>query len=208
LKTIEYKLGCWEVDWMFSPLRTKNQVIELLMKSIKLMLVGDQLEASEAKGKMVLVVSKMSRLFFFTENKYFSITFPFYVSFQDSKIYFSSKGGLSIDNKVTSEVLSIINNKNSFNSDNIYALADSVLEIADYNNKFWPLIRDLLMYEDGYIRYDIDPKHENQTNHPLNHIDLFYSSNATFKLGLRTKANNAYFMNLLDITCQCNFLES
>ena len=63
MKHLEFDLDERQVTLMFSPLRSKTQVIELLMKTIKHMLVNYRLDNQLIKGKIVLKVSKMSRLF-------------------------------------------------------------------------------------------------------------------------------------------------
>ena len=63
------------------------------------------------------------------------------------------------------------------------------------------------MYEDGYIRYDYDEKHENDDVHPLNHYDIFYSSFSTFKVGLRDRLRTEDMLDFLDSNTICHYLE-
>ncbi len=85
-----------------------------------------------------------------------------------------------------------------------------VTPICDYTEEcdenFWVFLRELLLMEDGYIRYDYDEEHENGDIHPLNHYDLFYSSNATFKIGLEDKERQTNFIDLMDINTSCKYL--
>lgn len=71
LKSFKFDLDERQVKWIFSPLRDKIQVIELLMKIIKIILVDDKLDSERIKGKVVLRVSKMSRLFFSQKINFF-----------------------------------------------------------------------------------------------------------------------------------------
>ena len=77
VKKLEFNLDERQVAWIFSPLRSKEQVIKLLMRTIKIMIVNDKFNNELIKGKVVLRISKMSRLFFFSQDKFFSINFPF-----------------------------------------------------------------------------------------------------------------------------------
>ncbi|MCM1363191.1 MAG: hypothetical protein NC235_15065, partial [Clostridiales bacterium] len=68
------------------------------------------------------------------------------------------------------------------------------------------LITVLLSYEVGYIRYDYDDVHENGKLHPLNHFDVNYSTNTTYKIGANKKLDIELFLKLLDITSECLYL--
>ena len=64
--------------------------------------------------------------------------------------------------------------------------------------------------EDGYIRYDYDEDGYNnaksigaEDRHPLNHYDIFYSSQNTFKIGLNNKINEDSFIDFIDINKKC-----
>ena len=48
----------------------------------------------------------------------------------------------------------------------------------------WNLYLKLLSFEPCYIRYDHDAVHVSE-EHPLDHFDLNYSKNASFKVGLK-----------------------
>ena len=63
-----------------------------------------------------------------------------------------------------------------------------------------------MLFEEGYIRYDHDEINENGLLHPLFHYDIFYSSNTTFKIGLKTSINCDHFIDLLQVESNCHFL--
>ena len=46
------------------------------------------------------------------------------------------------------------------------------------------LFGHLLEYEYGYLRYDHDEEHASE-KHPQDHLDVFYNTAATFKVGLK-----------------------
>ena len=204
----EYKFNVAQIylNDFFTPIRSKAHVIEVLMHALKYMLLNPTLSDDEAAGSLVLKVDKMSRLFFITEEKYFSIAFPFYVTFDENKYYFKFQNLLEIDSRLISQVLAIIQ------CDEFKATCslDFISPICEYEEEcdenFWLFLRELLLMEDGYIRYDYDVKNENGHAHPLNHYDLFYSSNATFKLGLKEKNSIIEFVDILDINTSCMYL--
>jgi len=190
----------------FTPVRNKAQAIEVLMYTIRYMLLNPTVNEEEAEAKITLRIDKMSRLFFFTKDKYFSISFPFFTQYENGKYHFYFKNILEIDSRLISQVISIIK-CDDFKSN---CSLDFFAPICDYEEEcdenFWTFLRELLLMEDGYIRYDYDVEHENGDIHPLNHYDLFYSSNATFKIGLKDKIRHVDFIDSLNINTSCSYL--
>ncbi len=80
MKRYEFQIARWNEDDIFSPIRSKKDSIHILMKTIKIMTINQQVSEEDSIGKIVLLVSKMSRLFFFSQDKFFSIVFPLTVS--------------------------------------------------------------------------------------------------------------------------------
>ncbi|QLJ09081.1 hypothetical protein [Pseudoalteromonas sp. JSTW] len=199
------------MDKFFRPIKNKAQLIELLMNAIKYMLINPKINKDNAKGNIILIIDKMQRLLFVKNDKIFSIAFPFTVTFFDDAYFFNYKGTLNLDAKLTSDVISLINNKEFYSS----CSYEFATPISDYQedkcDSYWDLIRDLLLMESGYLRYDHDPKnyekHGKSNIHPLHHYDMFYSSNATFKVGLKKKIIAKDFIDLLDIKTVCKFLD-
>lgn len=64
--------------------------------------------------------------------------------------------------------------------------------------QMWTLFSYLLKYDLGYIRYDIDPEHENGKLHPLHHLDICLDSSATYKIGLNQEIRFDNFKDILD----------
>lgn len=91
---------------------------------------------------------------------------------------------------------------------NVIDFADCIDEACTFDGDIWCLFRELLISEDGYIRYDHDPDNAAGDMHPLHHLDVFYSSGSTFKLGLRNSIDTATFEDYLDITTACRYIQS
>tara|TARA_R110002033_G_scaffold166133_2_gene204549 strand:+ start:1276 stop:1908 length:633 start_codon:yes stop_codon:yes gene_type:complete len=207
----EYRFDIDEsyMDRFFSPIKNKAQFIELLMNSLKYMLLNQNIKKERVRGEIILIIDKMSRLFFVKDKKCFSIVFPFSVKYEDV-FSFSFKNRMNIDGRLTSEVISFINDSD-FESNCSIEFASSIYEYQESNDdSYWDLIRELLLMEGGYLRYDHDPnnyeKHNKSDVHPLNHFDLFYSSNATFKIGLKGIIEPAEFIDLLNVKTVCKFI--
>lgn len=195
-----------QADWIFAPIRRKEEIISLLMKTIKIMLVGGSVSKVSAKGHIILTVAKMSRLFYFSENKYFSINFPFTVKKNTDGFLFSSKYVPVIDSKITSDVISVLNTSEALKAECIYEFLESIAETVESSPDFWAFFRELLLFEDGYIRYDFDPANANGSKHPPNHFDIFYTNEVTFKIGLKKKISEKTLMDLLDLRTDCHYL--
>lgn len=70
----------------------------------------------------------------------------------------------------------------------------------------WEIIKKLLVFESGYLRYDYDIQHEDGRLHPLNHLDINYSSDGTFKIGLIDSINSDEFIDILDINTESYYI--
>ena len=209
MKYFEFNIDKRQAEWIFSPLRSKVDVIQLLMKTIKLILVHEHIDPSLVHGKIMLCVSKMSRLFYCSDKKCFSINFPFTVISNDhGSLVFQSKYIDDINNKVTSDLIGIIIVGNALGSNDIMEFAEPIYNISEFNEGFWSLFRELLLFDDGYIRYDFDQIREDGVIHPLHHLDVFYSSNATFKIGLRKQIEDKHLVDLLDTNSDCHYLDT
>lgn len=68
--------------------------------------------------------------------------------------------------------------------------------------QMWTLFSYLLKYDLGYIRYDIDPEHENGKLHPLYHLDICLDNSATYKIGLNQEIRFDNFKDILDTTTE------
>lgn len=193
--------------------KSKAQIIEILMEAIKYMLLNPSVEADKVNGRIILRIDDMSRLIFVKNEKYFSIVFPFFVFVNEDGYSFRFKNLIEIDSSLTSQVISIIK-CDEFKAN---CSVDFFIPICEYeencDDNFWVFLKELLLMEDGYIRYDYDEdnykkfkKVRQEHRHPLNHYDLFYSSNATFKIGLTNIVTEKEFIDFLDVKTNCKYL--
>lgn len=207
-KEYYFNLDQAQCDWAFKPIRNKKDVIEILMRVLKTISIYTEPPADQVAGKIKLHISKMSRIFFFNEGKYFSLAFPFTLELSGESLCFSSGEVEVIDNYITSKVLSIINDTSYLNP-SLWAFFEPLIDIEDQQliPGFWSFFKMLLTYEDGYIRYDVDPDRLDGRRHPLHHFDVFYSNPPTFKIGLNQPYSNDEMIDLLDRESDCHFFE-
>lgn len=190
----------------FKPIRTKIDIIILLMLTIKHITIHDFEEGIKSFNSIVLIVGKMNRIFYILENSYHSISFPFEVDEVDGFLLFRDRYGFSIDSRLTSFVLSLFNNNDYFGfkfEELFYEFDDRCYDVDSY----WRIVSMLMMYDDGYIRYDQDLDNENGDLHPLNHFDIFYTNKSTFKIGLRSPITIDQFYRFLNRNTVCSYLE-
>ncbi len=209
------KVGDYLFEQFSKPIREKEDVLVLLLESIKILLLGNVINEENAKGDLILKVDKMSRLFFFTEKKMFSFNFPFTIeeNSEDNLIarIYDPQTGIELDSKMISLMLALVNQK-IFDGDSIdgvfVELSETIISYGgtDEINTIWLLIKKLMVFECGYLRYDYDSEHENGKKHPLFHCDINFSSNVTFKVGLLEAIKIHEFIDILDINTDCHFL--
>jgi hypothetical protein len=209
-KRLEFPINNYFYKKIARPLRTKKDFLVLLLDTVKLFFVDDHIH--ENKGSVVIAIDKMSRVFYRIENKYFSIAFPFYLEQieQEYRIY-DNNSDVEIDNKMLSIITRIIHNFD-FDEVSVEKIYDDfcrdICEEYEYSiiESAWKVMTRMLAMELGYIRYDMDEEHENGELHPLNHLDVNYSSNCTYKLGLHSKIEIDDLIDILDIKKKCGFI--
>lgn len=193
------------------PLRTKKDFILLLLETIKLLYVEEVVVTSQ--GKVSIVIDKMSRIFYQVKNKIFSIVFPFSIEAIDNQYrVYDIDLDVDIDSKLISIMISILKQL-EFSKVSAEQMLDTYYDVTQNEEDSkevdyaWKLLFKLSFVELGYIRYDYDEKHQNKIYHPLHHLDINYSSNGTYKIGLRKEIELEDMISLLDVKHSCSYLE-
>jgi hypothetical protein len=206
MKYYEYKIHSYEMNIFFKAIREKVDTISILMAAIKSMLIQIPQDNINNDNKMVLCIDKMSRLFFISEKKIYTITFPFSAIQQENRhLIFNSDLFGTIDSQVATSIQNIANSTHEIE------LIDLGIMIEENGIEYlnlWALYKFLMMNEDGYIRFDHDTENANGLVHPINHFDIFYSNKSTFKLGLNKIPSLVMFMDMLDKNTDCHFLNN
>jgi len=206
MKRYSIDIDKYQAEWIFAPIRSRQEALTILMKSIKVFLLSDPPSQQQVQGKIVLAVSKMSRIFYVSEKKVYSLAFPFFVTEKDGLLTFKTHSHADINHKVSSDILELLGASNVFQSAEVLAFAESVDDMAQFDPQIWTLFRYLLLSEEGYVRYDYDEKNEDGHFHPLNHFDIFFSAASTFKLGLQAPTDIDKFVDLLDRNAECHYI--
>lgn len=204
-------------------IRDKQDLIFLLLETIKLLQISDVIEEGERDGAVIIYVDKMSRIVYEINNKIFSFNFPFYISKneQNDNKYkvVDLETGIIFDEIITSTLLSIVRAK-VLDKSSLVAIYDQLEDVAnafdiihsdssnfDNADILWSLLKKLILFECCYLRFDHDEEHVNGHLHPVNHIDVSYCDTGKFKLGLSSRLNVETFIDILNDKTECYYLE-
>lgn len=203
----DFKIPKYTEEKFFFSIREKKDVILLLIETIKFIKASPYI-SEDTDAKITITISRMSRIFYILNNKYFSIIFPFRIETDEKEYRFFLKDGTELTYEFLSKITELIKNEAFFKT-----FEDFIEEIFDKNNilpnleeKIWDFIKEICFLEYGYLRYDYDLEHENGNFHPLNHLDINYSNRTTFKLGLSKKITTQEFIEILDNTLERKFI--
>lgn len=205
MKQIELPIAEFDEDYLFEPLRDPIDYARVILHSTRILLMNLH-DVGESHHRLKLVIDKMSRLFFYKEEKYFSVSMPFTFDFVENEIVqIYTKTGLEVDSRVISDAISVIENKQF----QLYPICSHFLFEGEYNSEDGvKVLEEILAFEPGYLRYDHDPNHVNGNFHPLHHLDFNFSSPGTYKVGLDSNISNSDFESLVNIKTECSFLKS
>lgn len=189
-----------------SRIRSRSQCAILILESMRYLLYHP-IETLEP-GKEVLVPTvclfsndHMSRIFFFLERKYFSLHFPFVFKPQQGALTYFYQGSI-ISSQMISWLITILRQDVEHKT----ILIDGIDFPEGTSEEDYRVLSNLVLYilsqEGGYIRYDEDEEGynyaEDKTVHPLHHLDICYSQQCTFKVGLKERFKTSSFFDFLD----------
>jgi len=205
MKTIERNILSFQEPKFFSPIRDKREYVRILVYSAKQLLLEDSnFDKAPIGATMKLIIDKMSRLFFYKGAKYFSISFPFFVTTEGNDVIdITTYSGRRLDYENISTIISIVDSADFVNNPSLIdiSIEDESIDFSDLS-----LLEEIFQFEPSYIRYDFDPEKENGNIHPLHHLDINYSQYGVYKLGLNQEITRGCFENLQNIKTDCFYL--
>lgn len=203
MKRVEFELFI-DIERLAFPMeriKTRMELLTLLLETLRFSLIAKPIGDVHRSNKFLFYVADMQRLFFYKENKYISISLPFTLYQSDASISFAYDG-IVIDTELISNILRIINDPD-FVSDSIMDMAIVVDDVKKPN--IWKIIKHLMTYEIGYVRYDNDIIRYNEAKkegfpfrHPRYHLDICLAQSTTFKVGLEHELATDEFIQILD----------
>ena len=194
-------------------IKSKLKLIEILLEACRYILYAEKKTTVPTQHKIIIQKDKMNRIFFVGELKIYSITFPFNVLYDDHNTEINYKNLIDINSYTISNLINIIKNP-IIESENCLDFIEPILEFEQQEQiNYWTILKDLLFLEDGYIRYDKDEngfkaaQNKNQPHgHPLHHLDIFYTNQATFKLGSKKQLFDTDLIDTLDRNTNCKYI--
>jgi hypothetical protein len=194
------------------PLRSREEAVLLILYTIRMLDICKYI-TEEREEKVIFSIDKMNRIFYQSENKVFSMQFPFCIekNSDDSGIVIYD---LITRKQINSTVLSLLIEafeRLSRVETDFETLFEIVMEpqengIDISEKEMWKLVEHLLKYDLGYLRCDHDSENAEGDLHPLNHFDIFLDSQATFKIGLKKQIDYCRFQDILNINTDCTYL--
>lgn len=207
-KRFELALDEYQAAIYKSAIRSKRDVLLVWMESIKNYLVDQPPSVDRTAAHLIIEIDSMSRIFCTLDGgkKIFSLSFPFAATLSDGQYQFRSREGIEIDSRVSSNVISLVESGEIFGTQDFSRFIDPILEMSEYDPQLWSLVRELMVAEDGYIRYDWDETRQDGHRHPLHHLDVCYSNACGFKVGLNGQLDQPAFVAILDAATDCHYL--
>lgn len=217
MKRYEFRLNSSLYQDALRPIRKKHDLLRLLAKTLKFLITApvENPHTIPDTQRLILYVDNMSRLVFCVEDKIFTFCFPLQVVLNpedDQSLIIHYQHLIEIDSIVSSLLLAVLASENLFEC-SLESISEKVLNEACHNE--WDavdlesvcnLIKHLMLFEPGYLRYDHDLKHEKGAFHPEHHLDIFYSSSNTFKLGLQNAIGSEWMLDMLDTETKCQYI--
>lgn len=201
MKIIEREILSFQEKDFFVPIRDKASFARLVVCAARQLLLSN---AGKGTSKMKLMVDKMSRLFFYKDNKYFSVAFPLTIIIDNKNVTeITTYSGKKLDFVNISAIISILDSEYFKNHP---SLIDFPIEPMSIEASGIYFLEEIMQFEPSYIRYDNDPDNQNGKLHPLNHLDINYSQYGTYKLGLQNTIKGEYFENLQNTNTDCSFV--
>lgn len=207
-KELTFRMSKQIIDMSSKPLRKREEAILLLLYTIRMFDINKYLPDNRNENVRISI-DKMNRIFYLLEGKMFSMQFPFSIESDNDKnkiVIYDNVTGTIINSLVLSFLIEAFEKMNRQEAD-FDTMFEIIMEPEVNSSNFtikntWHLISYLLKYDLGYIRYDIDPEHENGKLHPLNHLDICLDTSATYKIGLNQQIEFDDFKDILDITTE------
>jgi hypothetical protein len=214
-KIFEYKMGLDLYKKASAPIRKREDSIRILIESIKLFNYiqsgGELSDNPDVIGHFEIRIGKMSRIIYTLESKIFTICFPFSIYFNEVYNCFVVTAP-TCDTDIDSVMLTLLE---SFFNQGLHQMSDFetfYYEFSEFiryeceifagkpylHSELWNIVSLLMSYECGYLRFDHDEKNYIAGYHPVNHLDLFYSDDNAFKIGLENRIDKSEFVKIID----------
>lgn len=201
-----FKVDQYQAEAFTRSIRSRFDVLRVWMDAVKLIINYTPPSERFVVAEIHVHNSRMSRLFYLSGAKTFSIAFPFRIDAGDNLFTVRTSDGIDVDSRLSSEILLIATLLKSNGLVSEWAMAEHFEDQGGASAEFWPVLGGLLDAEDGYLRFDHDPDRRDGHKHPLDHADLFYTNGASFKIGLHKRLALEEIVDILNRETDCHYL--
>lgn len=196
----ELKDTLYDLAFRNEIIKGRISLLLIIVEACRYMMHNEQV--ANANHKFMLVVDDMNRLFFCKEDKMFSVMFPFHINEYPTVRF--DLNNIPLDGKMFSDINRVLDSE-LLDVKDTFDFIEPIANLQDENPYLWIVVRHLLTYEIGYIRYDDDPEgYRNASqrgiakHHHRFHYDVNLDSQATFKLGLPRHITPDGFVDFLN----------
>ncbi|WP_424694955.1 hypothetical protein [Granulicatella adiacens] len=217
MKFIEYN-DLIKSFYDLTSLRSKRDVILLMLNTVKVFEYNNHkitnftncnIVQDEESIKILVFINKMQRIFFCTKNKIHSFCFPFSINFDEGKYNIFYKD-FKIEIETVLILIDIFSSKITTTEDILSLLWQNERynsKTKKYKSDVDSLLHYLLIFEDGYLRFDFnDTENYDVLKHPENHIDFFYTNANSFKLGIEFNSKLTKHIDIIDRDKKCFYI--
>lgn len=185
-------------------------VTRFLINASEKDMVQEDSPIKEGKIRIVIYIDKMSRIFIIDGQKIHSFCYPFQIKTQEKHFIVSFEQTI-----ITSAVCSVLTTvfKDPLEEVTIECVIERYWDVMtefeiEKSSKanHGQIVTLMLLFEPGYLRFDHDEEHNIGDLHPLNHIDINYTNDITFKIGLLNIWKSEQMIDLVNINTPCLFL--
>ena len=222
MKHFEYNIDEKLQSIALRSIRTKRDLLLLLAYTVKTIIeqellksVGYEIEIND-NHKLMVHVDKMNRVIYCFDDKIFSYQMPFIIIDEnDGKSTIKFNQELVIDSLISSVMITIFEDEYCLDGTivDVYERIDSLIKnnydnIGYIEDEVWKMLKCLMIYEPGYIRYDDDPNpgRVDEKKHPRYHLDVNYETPSTYKIGLKEKVSPREILSVIDNNSVCAVL--
>lgn len=159
---------------------------------------------------IAIFVGDYKRILVKGNSGYFSMGIPFQVILKGDQVCFNSD---FIEEEVNGRFISIMKNCIQTTKNTIISHEDVIFSLIENFNldiseaiKYYEAFTFLIAEDNGYFRFDDDPKNEKGDIHPRYHFDIFYNNTTSIKIGYDCFATLGCFYSLMDHTVPKKYL--
>lgn len=118
-----------------------------------------------------------------------------------------TKHGHELSHKELSDMKVLAQEMGKKKSDYLYVANEIDDEENPLDEDSYRIFEHILLTEPSYLRFDHDTEHQDTVEHPTNHIDVNFSSDYSYKIGLEKQINLDELVDILSKKTRCRILK-